>query len=133
MHSGGECMGVYPARSMERAMKFQEVILRAMSKQITWMQAAEILGMSDRNMRRYRNRLDKGGYDGLMDRRTERPRPKRGAMGDGRGGVGVERGGGVRCTAIGPVTSFSLLREPPSLTVRYLRKWGARSSNWTSS
>lgn len=70
-------MGLYPARSMERAMKFQEVILRAVSKQITWMQAAEILGMSDRNMRRYRNRLEKGGYDGLLDRRTRRPSPKR--------------------------------------------------------
>jgi transposase len=75
-------MGLYPARSMERAMKFQEVILRAMSKQITWTQAAEILGMSDRNMRRYRNRLDKGGYDGLMDRRTQRPSPKRVPMAD---------------------------------------------------
>ena len=48
-------MAIYPAKSVERAMKFQEVILRAMSKQITWMQAAEILGMSDRNMRRYRS------------------------------------------------------------------------------
>jgi hypothetical protein len=62
---------------MERAMRFQEVILRAVSKQISWMQAAEILGMSDRNMRRYRNRLEKGGYDGLIDRRTQRPSPKR--------------------------------------------------------
>lgn len=70
-------MGLYPARSLERAMKFQEVILRAVSKQITWSQAAEILGMSDRNMRRYRNRLEKGGYDGLIDRRTQRPSPKR--------------------------------------------------------
>ena len=70
-------MAIYPARSVERAMKFQEVILRAMSKQITWIQAAEILGMSDRNMRRYRNRLEKGGYDGLIDRRTQRPSPKR--------------------------------------------------------
>lgn len=70
-------MGVYPARSVERAMKFQEVILKAMSKQITWTQAAEILGMSDRNMRRYRNRLAKGGFDGLIDRRTQRPSPKR--------------------------------------------------------
>jgi transposase len=75
-------MGVYPARSVERAMKFQEVILRAMSKQITWMQAAEILGMSDRNMRRYRNRLEKGGYEGLIDRRTRRPSPKRVPMAD---------------------------------------------------
>lgn len=70
-------MAIYPAKSVERAMKFQEVILRAMSKQITWMQAAEILGMSDRNMRRYRNRLEQGGYDGLIDRRTQRPSPKR--------------------------------------------------------
>jgi transposase len=77
MHWEEECMGLYPARSMERAMKFQEVILKAMSKQITWTQAAEIVGMSDRNMRRYRNRLEKGGYDGLMDRRTRRPSPKR--------------------------------------------------------
>src|SRR5438067_12118364 len=80
MHSGEECMGLYPVRSMERAMKFQEVILRAVSKQITWIQAAEILGMSDRNMRRYRNRLEKGGYDGLIDRRTRRPSAKRVAM-----------------------------------------------------
>jgi len=70
-------MESYPARSLERAMKFQEVILRAISKQITWMQAAEILGMSDRNMRRYRNRLEAGGYDGLIDRRTRRPSAKR--------------------------------------------------------
>jgi len=73
-------MGLYPARSMERAMKFQEVILRAMSKELTWTQAAESLGMSERNMRRYRNRLEKGGYDGLIDRRTQRPSPKRVAM-----------------------------------------------------
>jgi len=72
-------MAIYPAKSLERAMKFQEVILRAMSKEITWIQAAEILGMSDRNMRRYRNRLGKGGYDGmsLIDQRTKRPSPKR--------------------------------------------------------
>ncbi|MCA1838268.1 MAG: ISNCY family transposase [Actinobacteria bacterium] len=70
-------MGVYPGRSMERAMKFQEVILRAMSKQITWWQASEILGMTPRNMRRYRARLEKGGYDGLIDQRTRRPSPKR--------------------------------------------------------
>ena len=29
---------------MERAMKVQEVILRAMAKKITWWQAAEIIG-----------------------------------------------------------------------------------------
>ena len=75
-------MRVYPARSVERATKFQEVILKAMSKQITWTQAAEIVGMSDRNMRRYRNRLEKGGYVGLIDRRTQRTSPKRVPMAD---------------------------------------------------
>lgn len=70
-------MGLYPARSVERAMNFQEVILKAIGKQITWMQAAEILGMTDRNMRRYRKRLEEWGYDGLLDRRTQRPSPKR--------------------------------------------------------
>src|SRR5437899_12539133 len=70
-------MGLYPARSMERAMKFQEVILRAMSKQITWLQAAEILGMTPRNIRRYRERLEKFGYEGLLDGRTRRPSARR--------------------------------------------------------
>jgi hypothetical protein len=32
----------------ERAMKIQEVILRAMAKRITWWQAAEIIGISER-------------------------------------------------------------------------------------
>ena len=36
----------------ERAMKVQEGILRAMGKKITWWQAAEIIGISDRQMRR---------------------------------------------------------------------------------
>ena len=42
----------YPKAAMERAMKIQEVILRAMAKRITWWQAAEIIGISDRQMRR---------------------------------------------------------------------------------
>ncbi len=70
-------MGLYPARETERAMKVQEVILRAMSGQIKWFQAAEILGMSARSMRRWRWRLEQHGYDGLFDRRTQRPSPKR--------------------------------------------------------
>ena len=43
---------VYTRVAMERAMKVQEVILRAMAKRITWWQAAEIIGISDRQMRR---------------------------------------------------------------------------------
>jgi hypothetical protein len=45
-------MGFYSKATMERAMKVQEVILRAMAKKLTWWQAAEIIGISDRQMRR---------------------------------------------------------------------------------
>jgi len=58
-------------------MKVQEVILRAMAKKITWWQAAEIIGISDRWMRRWRERYEEHGYDGLFDRRRGQPSPKR--------------------------------------------------------
>ena len=62
---------------MERAMKVQEVILRAMARKIRWYQAAEIIGISDRHMRRWRERYEEFGYDGLFDRRRGQPSPKR--------------------------------------------------------
>jgi len=62
---------------VERTMKIQEVILRAMAKKISWGQAAEIIGISDRSMRRWRERYEEFGYDGLFDRRKGRPSPKR--------------------------------------------------------
>lgn len=58
-------------------MKVQEVILRAMAKKITWWQAAEIIGISDRSMRRWRERYEASGYDGLFDRRRGKPSAKR--------------------------------------------------------
>jgi len=70
-------MHSYPRAAVERMMKIQEVILRAMAKKITWWQAAEILGMSDRNMRRLHWRYREHGYDGLLDRRVGQPSPKR--------------------------------------------------------
>jgi transposase len=62
---------------MERAMKVQEVILRALAKKISWWQAAEIIGISDRQMRRWKERYEEFGYDGLFDRRRGQPSPKR--------------------------------------------------------
>ena len=70
-------MDSYSKAAMERAMKVQEVILRAMAKKITWWQAAEIIGISDRQMRRWRERYEEFGYDGLFDRRRGQPSPKR--------------------------------------------------------
>ncbi len=58
-------------------MKVQEVLLRAMAKKITWWQAAEIIGVTDRTMRRWRERLEQDGYDGLADRRKGMVSPKR--------------------------------------------------------
>jgi transposase len=67
----------YSRTAMERAMKVQEVILRAMAKKITWWQAAEIIGISDRHMRRWRERYQEFGYDGLFDRRCGKPAHRR--------------------------------------------------------
>jgi transposase len=68
---------VIPEAVVERAMKVQEVILRAMAKRMTWWQAAEVIGISDRQMRRWRRRWEKFGYDGLLDRRRGRPSLRR--------------------------------------------------------
>src|SRR5271169_5021312 len=70
-------MVAYTKAAVERAMQVQEVILRAMAKRITWWQAAEIIGVSDRSMRRWRERYEQHGYDGLMDRRRGMPSGKR--------------------------------------------------------
>src|SRR5581483_3009862 len=67
----------YPRAAVERAMKVQEVMLRAMARKITWLQAAEILGMSDRHLRRYREQYERAGVDGVLDRRRCRPSEKR--------------------------------------------------------
>jgi transposase len=70
-------MDSYPKAAMERAMKVQDVMLQAMAKKITWWQAAEILGISDRHMRRWRERYVEEGYDGLFDRRRGKPSRRR--------------------------------------------------------
>jgi len=50
-------------------MKLQDVILKAMAKKITWMEAAEIAGVTDRTMRRIKQRYQDFGYNGLFDQR----------------------------------------------------------------
>ena len=66
-----------PAAEMERMMKAKEVILKAAAGKLTWMAAAEIMGVTDRTMRRWRERLTEHGYSGLWDYRKRRPIPKR--------------------------------------------------------
>jgi len=58
-------------------MKVQDVLLKAMAKKINWLAAAEIIGVSDRTMRRWRIGMEKFGYSGLADRRKGKASPQR--------------------------------------------------------
>jgi transposase len=62
---------------MERMMKVQDVLLKAMAKKLTWWDAAEIIGVTDRTMRRWRKRMEAAGYGGLADRRKGKPSARR--------------------------------------------------------
>ena len=63
----------YTQAAVERAMKVQEVILRALSGRQSWLQVADVLGLSPRTVRRLRGRYERYGYNGLIDHRRRRP------------------------------------------------------------
>jgi transposase len=67
----------YPDAAWERAMTVQEVILKALGGEIHWFQAADILGFSPRSLRRWRERYEKYGYVGLVDKRRHSPSVRR--------------------------------------------------------
>jgi transposase len=67
----------YSTAEMERMMKLQDVLLKAMAKKISWADAAEIIGVTNRTMRRWRERLEERGYNGLTDRRKGKPSGRR--------------------------------------------------------
>ena len=58
-------------------MKIQEVVLRAINGEIHWFQAAEILGISVRTIRRWKVQFERHGYDAFIDRRRQHPSSKR--------------------------------------------------------
>jgi transposase len=64
------------AAEMERVVKIQEVIPKAMAGKLKWWEAAEIIGVTDRKMRRWRQQYEEHGYRGLWDYRKQRPSPK---------------------------------------------------------
>ena len=47
---------IYPRTAAERAMKLQEVLLRATTGKIKWWQAAELIGISERYARQCKTR-----------------------------------------------------------------------------
>ena len=67
----------YPDAVWERAMTVQEVILKALSGEIHWFRAADILGWSPRTLRRWRERYEEQGYLGLVDKRRHSPSVRR--------------------------------------------------------
>lgn len=67
----------YPVSAWRRAMKVQEVILKAIAGEIKWIQAADILGVSGRTIRRKLRSYQEHGIDGLLDLRTCRPSRRR--------------------------------------------------------
>lgn len=67
----------YPDAAWERAMTVQEVLMKALSGELHWFRAADILGWSPRTLRRWRVRYLVQGFSGLLDRRRGRPSPRR--------------------------------------------------------
>jgi hypothetical protein len=67
----------YTEAAWERAMKVQEVMLKALAGEIHWFRAAEILGLSPRALRRWRVGFERYGYTGLLDGRRRVPSIRR--------------------------------------------------------
>lgn len=82
----------FPAAALERAMKVRDVIVRAIAGQYSWLQAADILGMSPRSVRRWRWRMERHGYAGLIDKRRGVPSPRRARVEEIRRIVDLYRG-----------------------------------------
>ena len=60
-----------------RMQKFRDVLSRWESGWLSMLEAGELLGMSERQFRRYRDRYEEEGLEGLRDRRLGKPSPKR--------------------------------------------------------
>jgi transposase len=60
-----------------RMQKFRDVLSRWEAGALSMMEAGELLGMSERQFRRYRDRYEEEGPEGLVDRRLGRPSPQR--------------------------------------------------------
>jgi len=60
-----------------RMQKFRDVLSRWESGSLSMLEAGELLGMSERQFRRYRERYAEEGVEGLIDRRLGKPSPKR--------------------------------------------------------
>ncbi len=60
-----------------RMKKFRDILGRWEAGALSMLEAGELLGMSERQFRRYRDRFEEDGLEGLVDRRLGKPSPKR--------------------------------------------------------
>ena len=60
-----------------RLMKFEEIHGRTVRGELSQAEAAEVLGMSERTFRRWRDRFEADGAEGLYDRRLGRVSARR--------------------------------------------------------
>ena len=58
-------------------MRFLEVYERCRKRRLSYAEAAETLGVSERTFRRLRGRFEADGEDGVLDRRVGKPSPRR--------------------------------------------------------
>jgi winged helix-turn helix protein len=74
-----------------RMQKFRDVLSRWERGDLSMMEAGELLGMSERQFRRYRERYEEDGLAGLVDGRLGKPSPKRVPAADVRLMLGLYR------------------------------------------
>ena len=67
----------YPVAAVERAMTIHQALLHALHGRQTWLQVADVIGLSPRTVRRWRVRLERFGVPGLLDRRHRTPSLRR--------------------------------------------------------
>jgi transposase len=67
----------YSPAAVERAMTIHQAILHALHGRQTWLQVADVLGLSPRTVRRWRWKFERDGVKGLLDRRRQLPSARR--------------------------------------------------------
>lgn len=125
----------YPDAAWERAMTVQEVMLKALSGELHWFRAADILGWSPRTLRRWRERYETHGYAGLVDKRLHRPSIHRAPVGEVErvlrlyreryAGFNVRHFHEIARREHGVTVSYSFVKQALQ-TARLVRKYRAR-------
>ena len=108
----------YPDAAWERAMTVREMMLKAVSGELHWFQAADILGWSPRTLRCWRTRYEAHGDAGLVDKRSLRPSGESAGVERHREALGAQDG-----RETGQSTGPSRRAQPSGLRVVIFFSW----------